>query len=174
MIKAMFKNKNGFTLIELMLVVVLISVLSGVILSVINITGLKARSRDAQRAGDLKRIQTALELYYSDNRAYPIFSGGYMTVNPGSSLDATLATYVHPIPKDPRDGEALSPAVCTMGQYGYFYRTNAAGSKYVIKTAMESQDAAGSSACSSLANCSSGTIGGCNCAAPCYGVENPL
>src|SRR4030042_4305761 len=65
-------NKNsGFTLIEILIVVMLIGILSGVMLRVINVQGVRSKSRDSQRTSDLAKIQTAFELYYTDSRQYP-------------------------------------------------------------------------------------------------------
>ena len=177
------KKSTGFTLIELLLVVVLIGVLSGVVLSVVNVAGIRARSRDAQRAGELKRIQTALELYFSDFRGYPENAGGWLTVV-ASGTDvlnsALMGSYIQTLPQDPRNGEAMAANQCGQSNFGYYYKTDACGSsgclaaRYVITTFMESESAAESGICSNLVNCSSGSVAGCNCAIPCYGVENPL
>ncbi|MEK7995391.1 MAG: type II secretion system protein, partial [Planctomycetota bacterium] len=61
--------KRGFTLIELLVVIAIIGMLSSVILASLNTARQKAR--DARRLSDMKQIQTALELYYDTNRAYP-------------------------------------------------------------------------------------------------------
>ena len=168
-------SSRGFTLIELLLVVVLISILSGVVLSVVNVGGLRARSRDAQRAGDLKRIQTALELYFSDNRGYPQSSSSWLQiVSTGSDpLNTVLkGTYIQVIPQDPRNGESMAAASCNLSNFGYYYRTDACAgsgclaSRYVIATFMESQSAAEASTCSNLSNCSSGNVASCSCAVP--------
>lgn len=63
-----FRNK-GFTLIELLVVIAIIAVLSAIGLTVYS-AALKA-GRISKRVQDLKAIQTALELYYSVNKAYP-------------------------------------------------------------------------------------------------------
>ena len=65
------KKQNGFTLIELLIVISVIAILSGVMLRVIDIQSLNKKSRDSQRLADAKKVQTALELYYVDNRVYP-------------------------------------------------------------------------------------------------------
>lgn len=56
------RNKNlnpgsGFTLIEILIVVVIITVISGAILSLINSEGLRGKSRDAQRVADIKKLK---------------------------------------------------------------------------------------------------------------------
>jgi len=57
----MFKPKKAFTLIELLVVIAIIGILATV--SIISLTNARAKSRDAKRAGDMKQIQTALELF---------------------------------------------------------------------------------------------------------------
>jgi prepilin-type N-terminal cleavage/methylation domain-containing protein len=63
------KNKKGFTLIEMLIVVAIIAILSGLILTGLN----KARmqSRDARRMADIKNIQAQLEVFYNANNRYP-------------------------------------------------------------------------------------------------------
>jgi type II secretion system protein G len=62
-------NKNGFTLIELLVVISIISLLSSVVLASLN--DARGKARDAQRIQQLKQVQAALELYYSENGEYP-------------------------------------------------------------------------------------------------------
>ena len=64
------KQTRGFTLIELLVVIAIIGILSSVVLVSLNTA--RAKARDATRKTDLKQLQTALELYFNDNRAYPI------------------------------------------------------------------------------------------------------
>ena len=62
-------NKKGFTLIELLVVISIIGLLSTI--SVVALNGARQKGRDAKRVGDIKQIQTALELYFNDNYVYP-------------------------------------------------------------------------------------------------------
>lgn len=63
------KNK-GFTIIELLVVVVIMVILSTVGVAVYN--SAQKRARDSKRRADLKAIQNALEQYYiSNNDVYP-------------------------------------------------------------------------------------------------------
>jgi general secretion pathway protein G len=65
-------NKKGFTLIELLVVIAIIGLLST--LSVVALGSARQKSRDSKRLSDLKQVQTALELYYTDNNSYPVES----------------------------------------------------------------------------------------------------
>ena len=61
---------RGFTLIELLVVIAIIGILASIVLASLNIARMKGR--DARRIADLKEMQNALELYYSDHNAYPV------------------------------------------------------------------------------------------------------
>jgi len=162
------KKHKGFTLIELLVVVVLISILSGVILSVINVNGIRQKTRDAQRVADLKKIQTALELYFSDNRAYIVSSGwNYVSANLASLV---TGGYISTLPTDPSPtGTSITP--CSAAK-NYFYKATV--SSYILATRMEVASSAEESPCTSLNNWS--TTLGCTMGTytNCYGVENPF
>jgi prepilin-type N-terminal cleavage/methylation domain-containing protein len=63
-------NRSGFTLVELLMVIAIISLLSSVIFSAVNEA--RAKARDATRISDLAQIRRALELYYDEWGKYPI------------------------------------------------------------------------------------------------------
>lgn len=72
-IKSGRKSANeGFTLIEVLIVVSIIGLLSSVVL--VGLGGFRARGADARRLADLRQVQNALELYYAKNGAYPVVS----------------------------------------------------------------------------------------------------
>lgn len=63
------KYSNGFSLIELLVVISIIGVLSAVLM--VNFVGTRERSRDAQKIQNLNSLKNALRLYYNDNQRYP-------------------------------------------------------------------------------------------------------
>ena len=63
------REQKGFTLLELLLVIVIVSMLAFVLYP-----GLVAgpiNARDADRKQDLSKIKNALERYYQENGSYP-------------------------------------------------------------------------------------------------------
>lgn len=101
-------NKKGFTLIELLVVIAIIGLLST--LAVVALGSAREKARDSKRLSDLKQVQTALELYYTDNNGYPT-----STVTLGSTNAACLNSsgfttagcanaYMGQVPSDPGSG----------------------------------------------------------------------
>lgn len=102
-------NKKGFTLIELLVVIAIIGLLST--LAVVALGQARTKARDAKRLSDLKQVQTALELYYTDKGGYPTTSGnlgtsGLVCLNAVGfqSNENCTDSYMGIIPKDPTEG----------------------------------------------------------------------
>ena len=91
-------HEHGFTLIELLVVITIISILAALLMA--NFVGIRQRGRDAQRKSDLRQIQTAFELYRSDEGSYPValYSQNCPTVVP---LTSGGVTYMQKVPCDP-------------------------------------------------------------------------
>ncbi len=60
---------RGFTLVELIVVIGIISLLSSIVLA--SLGNARAKARDARRLADMHNIRTALELYKSTYGMYP-------------------------------------------------------------------------------------------------------
>ncbi|MDO8517898.1 MAG: type II secretion system protein [bacterium] len=63
------KNKGGFTLVELLVVIALIGLLSTILLT--SLTQARVKARDSQRVGQFRQINSALELYFNLYDHYP-------------------------------------------------------------------------------------------------------
>jgi general secretion pathway protein G len=122
-IKKVLKKEGGFTLLELLIVIVIIGILA--LLIIPNVTSAPKKARDTQRKTDMKAVQKALEEYYTSYNAYPVGTG-----QADSVLAAALTTGNPPIlktvPTDPKNS----------AQYVYTY-TAAANTSYVLTGCLE-------------------------------------
>ncbi|MFH1161905.1 MAG: type II secretion system protein [Candidatus Jorgensenbacteria bacterium] len=63
------RDKRGFTLIEMLIVVAIIGLLSSVIL--VGLGDVRKEARDTRRISDIRQMQNQLEIYYSEHQSYP-------------------------------------------------------------------------------------------------------
>ncbi len=74
----MKKFVDGFTTVELLIVIVVIAILAAI--STVAYTGIQGRARDSGRISMVNNIAKALEIYRIDNGQYP-------AINDGSGLE---------------------------------------------------------------------------------------
>ena len=118
--------KKGFTILELAIVIVIMTMLSS--LMFVSFNTARKNNRDSKRVSDIKEMQGALAMYYRDWGTYPLASA----VTAGVSFASGTITYLTPWPANPNprtDGN------CPDSDYVYSAVTlgsNSAGS-YSIK-----------------------------------------
>lgn len=124
----MRNRTSGFTLIELLVVIAIIGILSTIAMTSLN--GARRRARDATRISNLKEIQKAVELYYSNNGSYPSTSGSWRSECAawGSYANNNVVPGIVPsmmetLPRDPNMDTVNS-------KYCYVYSSN--GTDYAI------------------------------------------
>ena len=61
-------NLKGFTLVELLVVISIISILASIV--IVGTNGARIRARDTRRLADVKSIQNALDLYFNANKKF--------------------------------------------------------------------------------------------------------
>ena len=137
-------RSKGFTFIEVLVVITIISVLT--LVGVTNFRVANQKSKDGRRQGDLEQIKAALEIYRTDQGGYPL------AITFGAVLAAGGSTYMEKVPNDP------------LSSYSYYYSSD--GLTYTLCAQLEinttgSCSGAGASAC--------GTGNSCN-----YQINNPL
>src|SRR6201993_494731 len=62
-------DRSGFTIVELLIVIVVIGILAGLVIVTYN--GVQQKARDTERTTDIKALQGQLEAYQAQNGKYP-------------------------------------------------------------------------------------------------------
>ena len=107
------KPSGGFTLIEVLVVVVILGILAAIIVP--NIMSKPGEARIAKAKTDVRAIEQALNLYRLDNNVYPTTDEGLeaLVTKPSSAKNYKAGGYLPRMPKDPwgRPYEYLNPGV---------------------------------------------------------------
>jgi len=118
----MNRVKNGFTLVEILVVATIVSLLATA--GIVSYSQFINQSRDAKRKADLEQIRAALEMYRSNNNVYITSSQNDNCANILNYL-ISPTKYIEKIPTDPKTG--------------YYYRCNISTNDFTIGAYLESQ-----------------------------------
>jgi general secretion pathway protein G len=151
-------SRQGFTLIEILIVVAIIAILASVVL--VGLGPTQQAGRDARRLSDLRQTQTGLELYYSKCGYYPgtAACGASTAQTTWATMSASLtgtSIGVNSVPNDPKSGAT------------YYYTSFSGGSTYTIGAVMENANGSEFTGYNPPANLPTGMA---NCASPNYCV----
>ena len=94
-------SQRGFTLIEIMVVVVIIGLLAAIVAP--NLIGNIDRAAVNRARADIRSIETALNLYRLDNFGYPSTDQGLEALvnHPGETAAPNWKAYLRNLPSDP-------------------------------------------------------------------------
>lgn len=143
------KNQQGFTLIEILVVIGLIAILAAVVLVAINPARQFAQAHDSQRRSNVQTILDAIGQNIADNKGVFTCAGVTVPVDPtaagtimktgAGSVDlrsCLVPKYLSEIPVDPSTGIACPDLPCTGVSYDTKYTiqqaTIANGSRITI------------------------------------------
>ena len=88
-------SQRAFTLIELLVVIAIIGILASTIIS--SVSKAKLKANDARRKVALKNLQTAMEMYYTDNGTYKLGTSGYNGLGTAGWVNQNSGSHQAPI-----------------------------------------------------------------------------
>ena len=124
--RCMRRISAGFTLVELLVTITVISILATIVYA--NVGSASPKARDVERQADLRNLQSAIDQYKRKNGRYPTM--GYVA-DDGLSSEADGPNYISGLAPEfitvlPKDSKRVASVL------GYTYVTNNDGTSYKI------------------------------------------
>ena len=112
------KNQKGFTIVELLIVIVVIGILATLV--IVTFSGIQRKARDTERKTDVNAITSHLEAFYAEKGYYPLLTN----LNLASWRTTNMKGLDGEALQDPK-GTAQTIAGATTGTaYGYTVTTD--------------------------------------------------
>jgi prepilin-type N-terminal cleavage/methylation domain-containing protein len=168
--KKLVNNTKGFTLIELMLVLSIISLLASIILSSLSTAGQKAR--DVGRLETTNSIKNALEMYYSDNGHYPVHNNSDDNIA-GAGIPVTDMVS-RDLASSPKNYIKTLPGYYNTPNEVSYYVSDVSGSAYELLFTTETPIIATNRGCNSTDFTNANTITTMGCVGQNVDVSIPM
>lgn len=107
------RKQHGFTIVELLIVIVVIGILAALVVT--TFTGIQQKARNTERQTDIKAVHGQLEAYYAQNGSYPHRD----QVNDSSWRSTNMKGLDPEALKDPKGSAQTLGAAVSSTQYGY-------------------------------------------------------
>jgi prepilin-type N-terminal cleavage/methylation domain-containing protein len=112
------RKQSGFTIVELLIVIVVIGIL--VALVVTTFSGIQRKARNTERESDVKAIHSQLEAYFNEQGAYPeLGSATDDGINNSGWRSTSMKSLDPEALKDPKGTDQLLCGAVTDTCYGY-------------------------------------------------------
>ena len=120
-------NQKGFTIVELLIVIVVIAILAAI--SIVAYTGIQQRARNSQALNLASQVAKKAEVYYAINGSYPTAAAHFageaaleglkVTIRTGAPVATPINTTFNSVATPLTQYEAYNRVVYTGGATGY-------------------------------------------------------
>lgn len=117
----MITKQKGFTIVELLIVIVVIGILAAIVIVAFN--GVQARANFSREKSDVANINKVIQLYYADNNIYPMTSDWVGWDQAANFVPGLVPAYASSLPQMP---------TTNANNDSYLYRSNTAGTEYKL------------------------------------------
>lgn len=111
--RSLKQRQSGFTIVELLIVIVVIGILATLV--IVTFSGIQQKARDTKRQTDINAIDSTVEAYYASNGNYPTLAN----MNDPTFRTANLKGFDPAALQDPKGSSQTLAATASTTQYGY-------------------------------------------------------
>ena len=122
------KQQSGFTIVELLIVIVVIGILATI--TIVSFSGVQVKARDTVRINDLKTIQRYVEAYNAMNGSYPLPADGIGAWSGNCTVFGAKTDYISNITTVTQSKMPLEAKFKSTDNKCYLYQSN--GTDYMI------------------------------------------
>lgn len=136
------KRNEGFTIVELLIVIVVIAILAALVITAYG--GITAKARDTERQTDVKALHSQLEAFYGQNGYYPTLAHMNDSTWRGTNMKGLDADAL----KDPKGTASTLVGAAAADSYSYAVTTSGNAdcssaetscAKYVLTATLEKE-----------------------------------
>jgi prepilin-type N-terminal cleavage/methylation domain-containing protein len=107
------RKQSGFTIVELLIVIVVIGILAALVIT--TFAGVQRKARNTERETDIKAIHGQIEAYFANNNSYPALA----EVNDSTWRGTNMKGLDGEALKDPKGTAQTLAASASATAYGY-------------------------------------------------------
>lgn len=112
------QRQSGFTIVELLIVIVIIGILATLV--IVTFSGVQQKARDSERKTDINALAGQLEAAYANVGYYPGLDG-FNSTTKRAALEIRIDTKAFADPKNKGDEQLLGGTATTSGTADYRY-----------------------------------------------------